>query len=450
MNISMLTNLNDMLQSLLFVVFVNGVLTPKRSRFLTSLIFVAAVSGSFLLTIPIRQTMKPVLMISVIIAAVYFLYKDTMKKKLIVAGMLLAFALFSEGLGVLLFMVISNFNFSLLLDFSIQRYIASVLFNMVFVMLSMTASLYINKFHGRVRRYMILFLAGLPVTYIALVMALFFNKHTEMTEDILLFATLSMIISIVSDLVTFLIVKTQKSILIAEKSAALMNIQHDLDDKYYTLALEESQKAARVKHDVLNQLQTIYSLFLSGDARQNKAGMEMVESLKSRLEDIQETIYCENRIINVILTLKIQEARKKGIDPVVSISVPKEIQIENMDLCSIFGNLLDNAIEACERVGSCGKLEIKAGIKLEYLVIKVTNSCDRIEKDEEGELVSLKEIKEGHGIGLKIIRDIVKKVQREFRVRNKRKGVHFHRHIASEQLKNINYVYFEHHLRPPS
>jgi len=410
MNIGLLTNMNDMLQSLLFVVFVNGMLTPKKSRLFTSAVFIAIVSGAFLLTTPFRVNFKPLIMLIVIVASVYLLYKDLLLRKIIVAGVLLLFVLLSEGIGILLFMFLSNFNFSLLVDYSIQRFIASVLFNMVFVSLSMLANIFINKFHSRIKRYLVVFLTGLPISFIILVMALFYNKLDKINEDILLLATLGMMIAVVTDIVIFVIVNTQETIKNEEKSVALMNSLHDSEYKYYKLALEEAQKAKKVKHDVLNQLQTIYSLFLSEDAKQKAAGVEMVESLKTRLENIRETVYCENHMVNIILTLKIQEARALGIDPAVSASIPEDIRIEKTDLCSIFSNILDNAIESCSIFEGPRKMEIKAGMKLNYLVIKVTNSCNEIERESEEEAVSLKKDGENHGLGLKIIADIVKSI----------------------------------------
>lgn len=414
MTMSILTNLNDMLQSLLFVVFVNGLLTPKKSRIFTSLIFILAISCAFLLTMPFRQNIKPILMIFVVMLAINFLYKDKTRRKMIVAGILLVFVLLAEGIAVLLFLLLSNFDFDLMLDFSVQRLIASVLFNMIFVSFSMLANLYINKFHGKVKHYMVIFLTTLPISYIVLVMTLFYHNRNKMSEDVLYYATVGMVLSIVTDIVVFIILNTQKIIMNEEKSAALMNIQHDLDYKYYKLALEESQKANKVKHDVLNQLQTIYSLFLSEDSNQKKAGVEMVDSLRTRLENIRETVYCENHIINIILTLKIKEALAAGIHPTVSVSIPEDIRIEKMDLCSVFGNLLDNAVEACAKVQGERNLEIKAGIKLDYLIIKVTNSFEEIKNDSSGELISLKEDTGEHGLGLKIVSDIVKKYNGNF------------------------------------
>ena len=419
MSIGVLTNLNDMLQSLLFVVFLNGVLAPKKSRMRTSLIFVAIVSGSFLLTIPFRENLKPFVMSLVIVVLIYLLYKDSIKRKMIVTGILLLFALISEGIAIILFMILSNFDFGLFIDYSIQRFVASVLFNMVFVSFSMLANLFINRFHSRIKRYMVIFLSVLPICFIFLVMTLFYNKLERISDDILLFATWGMVISIVTDIVIFIIVNTQESIKNEEKNIALMNIQHDSAYKYYKLALEESQKASKVKHDMLNQLQTIYSLFLTDDVHQKATGMEMVESLKTRLENIRETVYCENHIVNIILTLKIQEARAAGIDPEVLISIPEDIRIEKMDLCSVFSNILDNAIESCRKVPEGKKMEIKARMKLGYLVIKVTNTYNEIIKTAEGELASQKEDSENHGLGLKIIADIAKKYSGDFSYENK-------------------------------
>lgn len=409
---------NDMLQSLLFVVFVNGILTARKSRLLTSIVFISAMSLAYLLTIPIRANFKPVIMISLFAVLIYFLYKDTMKKKIIIAAILFVFIAISEGMGVLLFLFLSNSNFQSIIGFSIQRLIASVLFNLVFVSISMIANLNFNKFKGRIKTYMVAILTGLPICYITMVVVLFYKNINDIDENMLIYATFGMAISIFTDIVIFNLIKTQREISNKEKTSALMEVHHDLEFKYYELALAESQNIFKFKHDFINYLQTINSLFLSNDAKQKEIGMEMAEKLKAKLSDISDIEYCENKIVNIVLTLKTKEARSLGIDTNISVSVPESIGIDKIDLCSIFSNLYDNAIEACKKVESPRKIEINTGTKLNYLIIKFINTSDFTVREKDGELLTTKDDAKNHGLGIKIINEIAEKYNGSFEYEN--------------------------------
>ena len=128
--------------------------------------------------------------------------------------------------------------------------------------------------------------------------------------------------------------------------------------------------------------------------------------LLQRVEETKEYPYCEISIINVILSEKVKECTVKNIDVNVDIDLPLELSIHSMDLCSIFGNLMDNAIRACEKVGCRGEIptiDIFAKAKGRYLIIKCNNTSDGM----------LTAIPEGTGLGLRILKDITNRYEGE-------------------------------------
>ena len=81
--------------------------------------------------------------------------------------------------------------------------------------------------------------------------------------------------------------------------------------------------------------------------------------------------------------------------------MPEEISIKQMDLCRIFGNLLDNAIRACE---SGQAIHLTSGVLGNYLVI----NCENPTSKAPGETP------EGSGYGKLILKDIAKQYRGEF------------------------------------
>ena len=90
----------------------------------------------------------------------------------------------------------------------------------------------------------------------------------------------------------------------------------------------------------------------------------------------------------------------------------QKLPILDEDLCVVLGNMLDNAIEASEKVTDRW-INVSIGLRKNGLVIVVENSFDGIiKKNIHGNIISIKENKEHHGYGLKSIRKTVEKEKR--------------------------------------
>lgn len=103
-------------------------------------------------------------------------------------------------------------------------------------------------------------------------------------------------------------------------------------------------------------------------------------------------------------------ALKKDIEFKTKLTIPKEININNLDLCVVLGNCLENAIDACDRIIDSRKKYIyfQSQILGSHIVFKITNSFNgEILKFDKG-LLSTKE-KRGHGIGLVNVQNTVNK-----------------------------------------
>lgn len=111
----------------------------------------------------------------------------------------------------------------------------------------------------------------------------------------------------------------------------------------------------------------------------------------------------ENSIVNMVMNVKCNDMKEKGIDFDYNVGNLSSININNDDFCSLLANLMDNAIEAVEKTDN-GKIDFRLSAPADFVVITVSNSCDGVDTDD------LKSTKTGnHGWGLKIIDDVVKK-----------------------------------------
>lgn len=103
----------------------------------------------------------------------------------------------------------------------------------------------------------------------------------------------------------------------------------------------------RVKHDMVNQLIAIKSYLDNADI---SGGQQYVESLTDQLQYISQSINTGNNALDAILSTKKSLAESKGIVFNIEIRISERLPLDAKDLCIIFGNALDNAIEACDRL----------------------------------------------------------------------------------------------------
>ncbi len=185
----------------------------------------------------------------------------------------------------------------------------------------------------------------------------------------------------------------------------------ELQKEYYDNISKKNDDIRKIRHDFKDQLSTIRALISDRTEKSNSIAIELINELNDTLDSTRSKIYTENPIVNAVIGIKTEEYSKYEIDWDIKLDLPKALEgIESYELSSFFINLLNNAIEACIKLSlEERKIYLHSAYRSGYLIIKVENSFERIEKDAKGKLVSTKEDKQNHGIGTVLISDIVDK-----------------------------------------
>lgn len=109
-------------------------------------------------------------------------------------------------------------------------------------------------------------------------------------------------------------------------------------------------------------------------------------------------------VLDLVLNIKEYEANQKGIRYKVDIDRDIKFRVNDNELGNIFFNLLDNAIEACERIQNREKwIHVTIKKKNQIHIIKVENSIEKQIFMKDGEYVTEKDNKELHGLGMKSV-----------------------------------------------
>ena len=88
----------------------------------------------------------------------------------------------------------------------------------------------------------------------------------------------------------------------------------------------------------------------------------------------EKTIYTANIIVNTILNNKLRNAQKRHIATEASVLVPKQMNLDYSAAGILLGNLLDNAIEACEKIEASKRwIAVNIIYKEHTLILKICN-----------------------------------------------------------------------------
>ena len=139
---------------------------------------------------------------------------------------------------------------------------------------------------------------------------------------------------------------------------------------YYQEKLKDEEKVRSIYHDMKNHLLVLQKQINSPETA------EMVEKLQSQVAMYEDYEHTGNDILNIILKEKSEMAREKHIVLSVTADLNGMEFIEPLDISTIFGNGLDNAIEASEKLPEEQRaILVKAGKIQNFFSVLIENNC---------------------------------------------------------------------------
>jgi len=172
------------------------------------------------------------------------------------------------------------------------------------------------------------------------------------------------------------------------------------------------------RHDYHNHMQTIKAYLSLGQVEET---LTYLDHLEEDLDAIDIAIRTGNVSVDAIVSSKLSVAAKKHITVDCTAKMPEQVKVTDVDLCTVLGNLLDNAIESCEKVSEEKRfIRLYIGVFKKQLYLSVTNATAESRRKKLTELVSEK--KGSHGFGLRRI-DLVAEKYHGFVNRKNEPGV---------------------------
>lgn len=181
-------------------------------------------------------------------------------------------------------------------------------------------------------------------------------------------------------------------------------------EKYSKESMEiikrSNEELREFKHDLKNYLLPLQ------EAMETMPQSEMVkvwEKINQKIEDVQTLIQTGNSYVDSMINTKITLARSEKVDVKCTI-LSKMEGIDDLEFCTVFGNLMDNAIEAERKVTGKKEIIIFVEEKMGYLRLEIQNKIEKSVLNENSSLNTTKKDTSSHGIGHKSVKRTMQKV----------------------------------------
>ncbi|MDE6760160.1 MAG: GHKL domain-containing protein [Lachnospiraceae bacterium] len=179
-----------------------------------------------------------------------------------------------------------------------------------------------------------------------------------------------------------------------EYEVGLLRNQAKIQRRYYIQQEKKYNQTVRILHDVNKHIKMIEQLY-----RNEMVGRaaKYTKQIKYMLHPLIPVKYTGNPVLDILLTDKALIIKEKEIEFEIKVNNVNLSFIDSLDVTIIFGNLLDNSIEACETVETEKKIFIDIHSYYEIISIRIENTCTVV-KWKKGLPVSEKGIDRGIGL----------------------------------------------------
>ena len=167
---------------------------------------------------------------------------------------------------------------------------------------------------------------------------------------------------------------------------------------------------AQAYHDFNNHINILQHLLIKKDT---STALNYLNSINQPTKCLLSHTWTGNDIIDIILNNKLKIMDDNCIDYKINVEFPNNSNLQPNDICSILANLLDNAIEACNRNLKKSNKWINITIRIinAMLIFKIENGNEIEPKIQNMHFITSKKEKQFHGWGLKCVENVITKYQ---------------------------------------
>ena len=181
-----------------------------------------------------------------------------------------------------------------------------------------------------------------------------------------------------------------------------------MQKQHYEELTAKMDEISRMRHDMRHHMRALMSYAQQGKYQELMKYLQEYASVMTEEEKV--VCYCRNMAVDAVIHFYAGELRQRGISFEYDMMLPQNIGITDTDLCKIYGNLLENAVDAVKELSpeSHPYVKVLTKIKNKKLLIEISNPySNEIQRKENG-FYSTKH--EGFGIGTASVTEVVQRI----------------------------------------
>lgn len=261
-----------------------------------------------------------------------------------------------------------------------------------------------NNLSGR----QLLVFSAFPITQMVCEASLVTLMFTPPRYEYIPMQLIMSVLFLVSDILLYrTMVRTEQRVQL-EVENALLESQLDAQLAHYRDLTAQYEQIRAMRHDIAHHLNTIHALLEAGNLQ---AASEYSEQLLPAQTYSSRLGACRNPVVDAFLYTRTQEAGLRGVPVRADVSLPVELPVSNTDLIVAFGNLLDNALEACAGIPDAA-ITLRAHMDKGYLVIQESNPV-RARQPQGRKPRRIPELE--RGVGFRVLGSLAAKYDGSFR-----------------------------------
>lgn len=154
-----------------------------------------------------------------------------------------------------------------------------------------------------------------------------------------------------------------------------MTRQLAMQTEYSAQIKQQYEEKRRLIHDFRQHIRVINSMVNSSDNNELKQYLSELSYEITSDKGAQSIVFCENTAVDALIRYYAGIMDEKGIRSQFHLTIPKKLDISDVELCTVLGNLIENAVEACENQNSGDKsVSVSSTVKGSHLFIVIRNT----------------------------------------------------------------------------
>lgn len=387
----------------------------KNQKCMLDLTFLIIVVSSLFVFFCDNHILKALIYVVIIIVLLFLLYREKLFRILIVSlGVIFALSLIEIMTSSLVDIIISYFNFNGAIFSDLAASLIS-LFLVYFV-----GKIYRKNISSTQNSMGIVNMIGFTMLLIIdnFVVSVIKNQpftdlYTEKQRSLFLLALCLVILGIFIQLASVILLFTQRNVY--KEKEALTDKYLNEQKSHYEYLENREKETKKFRHDLKSHMEMISNL--AKECQYDKMNAYL-EQMNIRIDDFGNVVTVHNGIVDAIINQYNTKAQECGVHMEVKGRFPVDCAIDAFDLCTIFSNVLSNALEAAKETEEKYILVECVYTEMTIMII-VSNSYKPDAVNGGGQWKTRKADLNYHGYGLENIKDSVEKYKGDLDIETK-------------------------------